>query len=148
MSKFVTKRITVVEGRQEFRQLIIVSDDVDIERLQTQIDDEEMNNREVETPGQLDLYEDGLEKIYESSFARIVGNMNRVANGVSVPKEKFKDVTERKSLVTEYEYKYGDLRGWAIKIPNGQLFILGGYKNNQKKGFREFRSLVEQYLNQ
>ena len=74
--------------------------------------------------------------------------MNRVSNFQSLPKEKFKDVTPRKNNVTEYEFKYGDLRVWAIKIPNGKLVILGGYKNDQKHGFRKFRSLKEQYLKQ
>ena len=148
MSKFVTKRITDVVGRQIFKQLIILSEDADVAIIQRQIDENERLGVEVQIQGQLDLYEAELEDRYHASFQRILGNMNRIANLEIVPPDKFKDVSTSKSLATEFEYKYGDLRAWAIKIKNGQLFILGGYKNQQKPGFNRFRSLVEQYLKQ
>jgi hypothetical protein len=72
--------------------------------------------------------------------------MNRVANLQSVPKEKFRDVTPHGQSCKEYEFKFGDLRVLSIKITNGQLVLLGGYKNQQSSDFIKFRSLKAQYL--
>ena len=72
--------------------------------------------------------------------------MNRVANMESVPETKFKDVTPKREKVKEYEFKYGDLRLYAIKIYEGKLVLLGGFKNQQKKDFGRFRSLKKQFI--
>jgi hypothetical protein len=150
MSKFVTKTIQEVQGRQIFKQLILIDDHVDTKKLQEEIDkieaDEDQEKRKVEHKGVMDTHEELLEHKYKSAFTRILGNMNRAANLQALPKEKFKDVTTNKSLATEYEYKFGDLRVWSIKIPNGQLIIHCGYKNSQKGDFREFRGKIKQYL--
>lgn len=58
----------------------------------------------------------------------------------------FKDVTPPKALVKEYEFKDGDLRVYGISKFGGKVIIMGGYKNRQKKDYRTFRSLKEQYL--
>lgn len=72
--------------------------------------------------------------------------MNLVANNESVPNTKFRNVTVGNESIQEFEFKAGDLRVLAIKIPNGQLILLGGYKNRQDKDFSRFRSLKKQYL--
>lgn len=150
MSKFVIKSIQAVEGHMVFKQLIIVDNHIDTKKLQEEINLIESNpdksKRKVENKGVWDDYKDKLEEKYQSAYARILGNMNRVANMQPLPQEKFKDVTPKKETVAEYEYKYGDLRVWAIKILNGQLIIHCGYKNSQKSDFRVFRGLKEQYL--
>lgn len=74
--------------------------------------------------------------------------MNEVANIRTLPDTKFKDVTPEKEKVKEYEFKEGNLRVYAIKKFGGKIIVIGGYKNRQKKDFRTFRSLKEQYLNQ
>lgn len=152
MAKFVTKRIREVDGRQEFRQLIIVPDNVDIVGVQAEIDrlDRlaiELKIEGIDLNGVLDIYEQSLPPMYLSSYHRIIGNMNRVANLQSVPPEKFKDVTKGKNETKEFEFKYQDLRVWTIKIPNGQLVIHGGFKSTQKNGFTEFRNLKGRFLN-
>jgi hypothetical protein len=72
--------------------------------------------------------------------------MNRDANMQSLGDTKFRDVTPDGELVKEYEIKYQDLRAFAIKVPNGKLVLLGGYKNNQKSDFSRFRSIKKHYL--
>jgi hypothetical protein len=72
--------------------------------------------------------------------------LNRVANLQPVSKDKFRDVTPEKEAIRELEFKFQDLRVFAIKIPNGQLVLLGGYKNQQDKDFKKFRNLKSQYL--
>ena len=146
MSKFVTKHISSVKGKQKFKQLIIVPDNEDAKQLQAEIDKQESQQEEIELKGELDIYEESLEKKYSSSFRSMIAIMNRVANLQAVPKEKFRDVTPKKETVAEYEFKFQDLRVLAIKIPNGQLILLGGYKNQQSSDFKKFRSLKKQYL--
>lgn len=141
MSKFVIKNIKSVCGKQVFKQLVIVENNVDIKKLQQDIDE---NKSDV--TGVFDDYENSLEDIYKSSLNGIITIMNLVADLQSVPVQKLRDVTPKKELVKEFEFKYGDLRVYAIKIPNGKLILLGGYKNNQKPDFAKFRSLKGQYL--
>ncbi len=135
MSKFVTKTIAAVRGLQEFRQLVILPDNFNISQLDIQ-----------NIEGQLDIYERTLEVKYSSSFKRILAIMDEVAKGNGVSKQQWKDVTPAKELIKEYEIKAGDLRVFAIKIYNGKLIILGGFKNQQKSDFKRFRSLKKQYL--
>src|SRR4051812_9853040 len=125
MSKFVVKTVESVKGRQKFKQLVIVSDKEDVKKLQAEIDKKEQQQHEVKLSGVLDEYESSLEDKYVSSFRGILTLMNAVANLQSLPSTKFKDVTPGKEAVKEYEFKYQDLRVFAIKIPNGQLVMLG-----------------------
>jgi hypothetical protein len=146
MFKFVIKNIEAVKGKQKFRQLVIVGDNVNTNELQARIGARERDEKEVVIKGVLDNYEDNLESKYKSSFRGIVAIMNRVANLQPVPETKFKDVTPNGELVKEYEFKFQDLRVWAIKISDGKLVLLGGYKNQQKKDFKTFRNLKIKYL--
>lgn len=146
MSKFVIKNIESVKGTQIFKQLVVVGDKIDTNKLQAEIDNLENFNKEVRQTGVLDQYEDSLQKSYIKSFNGIISIMNRVANLQPVAETKFKDVTPKGELIKEFEFKYQDLRVLAIKIPNGKLIILCGYKNQQGKDFSRFRSLKKQYL--
>lgn len=146
MSKFVIKNIESVKGTQTFKQLVIVGDKVNVNKLQLEIEDREKNNEEVIQTGILDEYENSLQKSYQKSFLGIISIMNRVANLQPVADTKFKDVTPKGELIKEFEFKYQDLRVLAIKIQNGKLVMLCGYKNQQDKNFSRFRSLKKQYL--
>ena len=160
MSKFVTKNIEAVKGKQQFRQLIVVADTVDVVKLQSEINSLEERNRLIEEKnliepaeskvevmkGVLDLYEDSLETKYVGSFKGILIHMELVANLQNVSPKKFKDITPHKEKVKEFEFKYGDLRVYAIDLPNGKLIMHCGYKNKQEKDIRKFRSQKEQYL--
>ena len=132
MSKFATKQIEAVDdGVQKIRQLVI-------------LDEKEVLDEN--TQGVLDLYENSLQVRNQSSFRNILTIMRRIAKNESVAEGKFKDVTPKGVLIKEYEFKCNDLRVYAIKIPNGQLVLLAGYKNEQKANFRKFRSLKNIYL--
>ncbi|MDP4285082.1 MAG: hypothetical protein Q8891_11710 [Bacteroidota bacterium] len=127
MRKFVIKNIEEVNGRQECKQLVINKD----------------GNEEI---GVFDEFGNYLERKYSNLLAGIIGIMNRVANLETVSPDKFKDITPRGELVKEFEFKYRDLRVYAIKIFNGKLVVLCGYKNSQKKDIVKFRSLKKQYI--
>jgi hypothetical protein len=122
MSKFVTKAMETVVGRQQFKQLVIVDDKVDAIKLQQQID-----KREVSIDGVLDIYAAELEGKYESAFRGIIAIMNRVANLQSVSEDKFRDVTPEKESVKEYEFKFQDLRVYAIKNNQRTVSFIGWF---------------------
>ncbi|MGB8192712.1 MAG: hypothetical protein WCF67_12370 [Chitinophagaceae bacterium] len=135
MTKFVTKPVRAIKGKQRFEELVILSDVRDIGRIGSD-----------NLIGVWEQYENSLETKYRSSFNQLMMLMDRVANLKSLPATKFRDVTPEGELIREYEFKAGDLRSYAIKIPNGKLILLGGYKNQQKEDFKRFRSLKKQYL--
>lgn len=134
MSKFVIKNIREVNGIQECKQIVILKNDENPEAISE------------EQPGVFDEYQAELQQKYTNSFIGIVSIMNRVANLQTVSPDKFKDITPHGESVKEFEFKFGDLRVYAIKIPGGKLTILCGYKNRQKKDISKFRSLKKQYL--
>lgn len=124
MSRFALQNIDAVEGNQTFEKLL------------------------VDGVSPFDLFENELETKDRRSLEKIYFYMNEVANNRTLPNTKFKDVTPKKEKVKEYEFKDGDLRVYGISKYGGKIIILGGYKNQQKKDYRTFRSLKEQYLNQ
>jgi len=124
MSKFALQNIDAVEGNQTFEKLL------------------------VDGVAPFDLFEKNLETKDRRSLEKIYFYMNEVASNRTLPNTKFKDVTPKKEKVKEYEFKDGDLRVYGISKYGGKIIILGGYKNQQKKDYRTFRSLKEQYLNQ
>ena len=137
MSKFATKPIKAIKGRQQFEELVILNKDTDT----TKIDLETV-------PGVWEAYEESLEAKYRSQFYSIVAYMELVSNLQALPASKFKDITPAGDKIKEFEFKYQDLRVYAIKIPNGKLIVLGGYKNRQAHDIKKFRSLKKQYLEQ
>jgi len=124
MSKFALQSIDAVEGNQTFEKLL------------------------VDGVAPFDMFENDLETKDRRSLEKIYFYMNEVANNRTLPNTKFKDVTPKKEKIKEYEFKDGDLRVYGISKYGGKIIILGGYKNQQKKDYRTFRSLKEQYLNQ
>lgn len=124
MPKFALRIIEAVQGNQSFEKLL------------------------VDGISPFDLFEKNLEVKDRRSLEKIYFYMNEVANNRSLPNTKFKDVTPKKERVKEYEFKDGDLRVYGISKFGGKIIILGGYKNQQKRDYRAFRSLKEQYLSQ
>lgn len=123
MAKFVLKNIEAVKGKQQFKQLVILDDNEDADKIQKTIFFNEANNNHVEINGVLDDYENNLEAKYKSSFTGIISIMNRVASLQGVPDTKFKDITPKGEAVKEYEFKYQDLRVFAISIFGGSLLF-------------------------
>ncbi|MBQ5997002.1 MAG: hypothetical protein IJL64_03940 [Bacteroidales bacterium] len=123
MPNFALRKIDAVRGIQSFEKLI------------------------VDGVAPFDTFEN-LETKYRRILQKIYFYMNEVANNKTLPITKFKDVTPKKGAVKEYEFKDGDLRVYGISKFGGKIIILGGYKNQQKKDYRTFRSLKELYLKQ
>lgn len=124
MPNFALRKIDAVRGIQSFEKLI------------------------VDGVAPFDTFENNLETKYRRNLQKIYFYMNEVANNKTLPITKFKDVTPKKGAVKEYGFKDGDLRVYGISKFGGKIIILGGYKNQQKKDYRTFRSLKELYLKQ
>jgi putative component of toxin-antitoxin plasmid stabilization module len=151
MPKFVLKNIDAVRGVQQFKQLVKISDRENEEDIQKHIANVESgrilkDERYDQLHGILDDYEKTLQRIYKSSFRGIIAVMNLIAENESLPVNKFRDITPKGELIKEYEIKYKDLRVYAIKIPNGKLIILCGYKNQQSRDISKFRTLKNKII--
>lgn len=142
MSTFGIKKIMAIKGKQQFYQLTI-DDHPD---LTGAISEEEVNERKT---GVLDIYEKNLEKSYRKNLIQIYNIMERVANNVHVPGDKYHEMTgrDKSDPHKDYEFKHGDLRVYAIKTSSGKVIILCGYKNSQSSDIRQMRQLKKQFLN-
>lgn len=124
MSKFTLKSIEGVDGTQIFAKLLINNE--------CQFDDFESKIR-------------SSNSMYLNELSSIYLYMQRVAN-LQDGAGHFKDITPDKEIVKEYEFKTKHLRVYTVKMKNGKLLVLGGYKNNQKKDLRSFRSIKKQLI--
>ncbi len=97
--------------------------------------------------GQLESYERELEAKYKSHYLSLLHIMNEVSRGARLPNTKFHHLKNTKGLVGVCEFKFGDLRLYAIQKTGGLIIVLGGYKNSQPKDISKFRGLKNQYLN-
>lgn len=125
MSNFALKRIEAVIGKQAFYDLII--DGV------SQADEFML---EIKGNSQ-----------YESEVRTILAYMDLVANMVLLPKTKFRDITPEKEKAKEYEFKSDHLRVYTFHLEKtGKIVSYWGFKNNQDKDIKRFRSLKKQFL--
>ncbi|GAF02480.1 hypothetical protein [Saccharicrinis fermentans] len=125
MTKFTLNPIEEIDGKQDIYKI--------------QIDDECL----------FDNFEDEIEKRgqYEEELNSIYSLIEDVANNKLLPKTKFRDISiSKKDTVKEYEFKSKHLRVYPIKASNGKIIIMGGYKNNQKKDIKKFRSIKSEYV--
>ncbi|MFO7939300.1 MAG: hypothetical protein R6U66_06075 [Bacteroidales bacterium] len=132
MSIFALKKLTVtVDGKEE-----PIDGAQKIEKLL------------IDNECQFDDFESDVlkHKKYINELGKIYAYIEFAANGSSLPSKKFKDITPAKENVKEYEFKTKNLRVYAIKTLNGKIVIFGGYKNQQKKDIRKFRSIKKRYL--
>lgn len=123
MPKFALKKIRAVKGKINFYDLCI--------------DGEK----------QFKSFCDSLEEIHNSEKTQLYARLDYIAQLKSLPKTKFRDLTPKKEDVKEFEIKTKNLRVYLIKIKQtGNVVVLGGHKNTQKKDIPKFRSLKKQYL--
>ena len=107
MPNFALKPIESVKGKQSFKKLLIDNE--------CQLDEYEKEIKE------------NKDKRYIKELEKIFNYMNQVANLISLPDNKFKNISPKKEKVNEFEFKSKHLRVYAIKKENGQIIILGGY---------------------
>jgi hypothetical protein len=124
MHKFALENIKAIRGKQEFSKIII----------------------DGKCP--FDEFEEKL--VNNPKLTRELGSLYQYmefhANGVLLPKEKFRKLKGSKGPVAEYEFKTKNLRVYIIRKPGGKIIIIGGTKNNQKKDLVRFRSIKQNYL--
>lgn len=97
----------------------------------------------------LSHFENELEEKYKSEFRSIIAYMDLVANGQSLPSNKFKDITPVKSDIKEYEFKSKHLRIYCIHLKKtGKIVACCGYKNQQKNDIKKFRSTKNIFVNE
>ena len=125
MSNFALIEIEGIEGKQKFFKL------------------------EKDGICEFDVFYDKIkaQKRYYSELLTIFDKMDYVANLGRLPKTQFRPLTPKKEYVKEYEFKTKHLRVYAIhEEKTGKIIICGGYKKDQKKDIKHFRSIKRQYL--
>lgn len=123
MSKFALKKLTMIKGKQDFFDL------------------------QINGIGQFDYFDKNVEAQYKSEVVTLITRMEWVANSNPLPKTKFRNITPKKQIVKEYEFKTKHLRLYVIHIVNtGKVIVVCGCKNTQKSDIVKFRSLKKQFL--
>ena len=140
MHIFDLKKIPSIKGRLAFYQLTI-----DDKPVFEETDTEEKRNKKKN--GVLDDYEKELQKKYRKDIEMIYAYMNMHSNGEHIPGTKYHELERPKNdPYPDFEFKHGDLRLYGVKITNGKIIFLGGYKNRQNKNLKRLRSLKKQYF--
>lgn len=124
MSKFALHKIDTIKGKQEVCQVSING------------------------VKELDRFEEELSKssTYMSELRTIFTYIQHLAENRTLPEAKFKDITPKKEIVREYEFKSKHLRVYAIQKKGGKIIVLCGYKKDQKEDIKRFRLLKETLL--
>lgn len=156
MPKFALKHIRTKKGKMFFKQLVILNDQENADKIQAEILEAEETNTRIDEnklaiekkkirDGVLDVYEDAIEHSDKSSLRGIFALMDLVVDLQKLPKTQFRPL-QPKSKNGDFEFKRGDLRIYGIDIEGGKLIIKCGHKNTQDEDVSHFRSLKEQYL--
>lgn len=156
MPKFALKHIKTKKGRMCFKQLVILNDQENAEKIQAEIIEAEETNTHIDEKkltaekrnirdGVMDIYEDFIEHSDKSSLLGIFALMDLVVDLQKLPKTQFRPL-QPKSKDGDFELKRGNLRIYGIDIEGGKLIIKCGHKNTQDEDISHFRSLKEQYL--
>lgn len=125
MTTFVLKELEAVKGKQKFFELL-----VDGKSQFANFCSELKTNTQ-----------------YFSELLTVFALMEQVAQLRMLPKTKFRDITPKKELVKEYEFKTKHLRVYAFHIEKtGKIVAYGGYKNTQNEDISKFRSYKNRYL--
>jgi putative component of toxin-antitoxin plasmid stabilization module len=86
---------------------------------------------------------------YSSELITIQARLQDIANGLLLPKEKFRNITPRKAVVKEYEIKSRHLRVYLFHEEKiGRVIVCGGKKGTQAKDIAHFRRIKKEYFNQ
>ena len=83
---------------------------------------------------------------YRSEILRLFSIMDLVSNLRLLPDTKVKDITPKKELIKEYEFKSRNLRVYAFKTDDGKIIVSGGFKTDQKRDLAHFRRIKKSYL--
>jgi|WetSurMetagenome_2_1015567.scaffolds.fasta_scaffold260301_1 hypothetical protein len=85
---------------------------------------------------------------YEIELDKISAVIYRIANKMPVQQpNKQKDITPENEEIREYEIRTKNLRIYTIILPKtGNVVVLGGKKNKQKKDIPKFRNIKKEFL--
>ena len=83
---------------------------------------------------------------YRSEILRLFSIMDLVSNLHLLPDNKVKDITPKKEIIKEYEFKSRNLRVYAFKTDDGKIVVSAGFKTEQKRDLKHFRRIKKLYL--
>ena len=96
----------------------------------------------------LDLFEIEIKpnKQLYSEYKTILAYMSLMANGLSLPQAKFREIKGGNLPRKQYEFKSKHLRIYALDNNQGKLIILGGYKTSQEKDIKQLNIIAKEYI--
>src|ERR1700750_1665994 len=96
---------------------------------------------------QLETFERSLAGTsYLSEYKVLLKYIEYLANGNSLPQNKFRHLKGTKDGIPEHEFKSKHLRIYTIQLPSKKIIILAGYKNTQEPDITKFRSIKAAFL--
>ena len=72
--------------------------------------------------------------------------LQNVADLITLPKKKWRNITPKKVAAKEFEAKSSNLRVYCFKIKSGYVIVDGGQKNKQKSDILRFRKIKNKYF--
>ncbi len=85
----------------------------------------------------------------KTELKTIIIRMHEIADLKSLPKNKFKDITQKKDNIKEYEIKTKHLRVYLFHEKNtGRVIVCGWKKGTQQADIKHFRNIKKEYLKQ
>jgi len=85
----------------------------------------------------------------KSELTTIHTRLYEIADGKSLPKTKFRDITPKNGNNKEYEIKTHHLRIYMFHEKNtGRVIVCGGKKGTQKDDIKHFRKIIREYFKQ
>ncbi|MEI8128327.1 MAG: hypothetical protein WCG95_01790, partial [bacterium] len=125
MPKFALKLVNTKKGRMMFKQLVILDNKTDSDKIQSEINNCEAHNKSIDEKkligekkeiikGVLDLYEEEIEHSDRNSLKGIFTLMDLIIDLQKLSKTQFRPL-QPKSDDGDFEIKRGDLRifGWS-----------------------------------
>lgn len=84
----------------------------------------------------------------KGTYATTIKIIEQSANGLMLPKGKFRKIENTGLPCKFYEAKKDDVRIYMFQDEAGRVIICGGFKGKQKKDLRKYINLVKDYLNE
>jgi len=123
MRIFATEIIETIKGKQVFEKLLVDGICL-LDEFEKAIKDNPQSTSELKT---------------------LFAYMDFVANGISLPQTKFREIKGDKINTKRYELKSKHLRVYLFNQPGGKMVVMGGYKNTQEADIRQFNSIVKEF---
>ena len=83
---------------------------------------------------------------FGGEYEKILTLMDLYANGTRLPSTKFNNIKDGKYHGVFWEFKTKHLRVYTVCKGKGQVVVIGGTKNSQKKDIERFKKISIEFI--